>query len=98
VATDPLLERLERALRHARRRFRSNERPLPQDGAAKLELAALITDFDALVRDLKVARASVRTQLDSVIAKTRAGDAYRRVAALNTRMPAGNTGHQGASR
>lgn len=81
---DPLGDRLERAMRHATRRFGPGERPPPQDGAAKRELIALLTDLDALVRDLKAARAAVRTQLDARLADLRAGDAYRRAAALRS--------------
>jgi hypothetical protein len=90
AAADPLLERLERARRHAGARFAPGPAPSPGDRAARLELAALITDIDALVRDLKAARGVVRAQLDALIAKTRAGDAYRRTAAL--RPAAGGRG------
>lgn len=82
IAADPLLDRLERARRHAGARFAPAAGLSPGDQAAKLELVALITDIDALVRDLKAARGVVRTQLDALLAKTHAGDAYRRTAAL----------------
>ncbi|MGQ3353889.1 MAG: hypothetical protein ACT6XY_21300 [Phreatobacter sp.] len=83
VAVDPLLQRLERARRHARTRFTRDPGATPGDRAARLELAALITDLDAILRDLRAARGVVRAQLDSLLAKARAGDAYRRTAALS---------------
>ncbi len=95
---DPFGDRLERAIRHAQSRFGPGERPPPQDGAARRELVALLTDLDALIRDLKAGRASVRIELDAILAETRAGDAYRRTAALRTGGQTGRAANQGPVR
>lgn len=86
---DPLLERFERILRHARCRFGARDATPPQNGAAKRELAALITDLDALIRELKTTRSGIRAELDAALVKVRAGSAYRSAAAL--RPPASNS-------
>jgi len=79
---DPLLKALDRLLRRAH-----EGRAHTADPAARRDVMALSADLALLLQDLRAARLKVRAELDTHLAKSRAGDAYRRTGAL--RSPGG---------
>ncbi len=79
---DPLLQALDRLLRRVR-----EGRAHAAGPAARREAMVLSADLALLIQDLRAARLKVRVELDTLLAKSRAGDAYRRTAAL--RSPGG---------